>query len=117
MGNRNTKFFQIVVKHRRARNRILQVKDEDGRLTDKPEEIENILANDFKSSYELHNHTSVDSIIQELQNLPIPKLSPQQIGTLNRPLSDKGIEDIVFMLGPLKALGLASIPAFFFQEY
>ena len=72
---RNTKFFQTVVKHRRARNKILQVKDEDGRLTDKPEEIENILGNHFKSSYELQHHTSVDSIIQELQNLPVPKLS------------------------------------------
>ena len=40
-----------------------------------------------------------------------------QIGTLNKPLSDKEIEDTVFMLGPQKAKGLASIPAFFFQEY
>ena len=33
-GDRNTKFFQTVVKQRRARNRILQLKTENGNLTE-----------------------------------------------------------------------------------
>ena len=41
-GDRNTKYFQTVVRKRRLKNRIIQIKDEKGILTENPEEIENI---------------------------------------------------------------------------
>ena len=43
-GDRNTNYFQIVVKQRRARNKILHIKDDQGKFTDKPDEIETILS-------------------------------------------------------------------------
>lgn len=42
-GDRNTKFFQTVVKQRRAKNKILQIKDSDGNITDNLMDIESIL--------------------------------------------------------------------------
>ena len=44
-GDRNTRYFLTVVRQRRSKNRIIQIKDEEGNLTDNPEEIENIFLN------------------------------------------------------------------------
>ncbi|KAF3971566.1 hypothetical protein CMV_004851 [Castanea mollissima] len=64
--DRNKRFFQTIVKQRRAKSSILQLKDRNENLTDKPEEIEGILVEHFKSSYEDQNALSVDDILQEL---------------------------------------------------
>ena len=65
-GDRNTKYFQTIVKQRRAKNRILQLKDGDGNITDNLDEIEKILHSHFESNYEDCNIGSVDNIIEEL---------------------------------------------------
>lgn len=75
--DRNTRYFQTVVKQRRARSRILHIKDGEGNLTNEPVEIENILVNHFKSSYRDSDISSVDNILNELQSLNVPKLSHQ----------------------------------------
>ena len=106
-----------MVRQRRARSRILQIEDEQGILTDKTEDIENILLNFFKKSYDGRNNLSVDSIVQEIQGLSIPTLSDQQTSFLNKPISTTEIEEVVFQLGPHKAPRPDGIPAFFFQEF
>ena len=65
-GDRNTRYFQTVVKQRRAWSRILHIKDGEGNLIDDPMDIEDILVNHFKSSYEDQSPSSVESIPQEL---------------------------------------------------
>ena len=67
-GDRNTRYFQTVVRQKRARSRIFHIKDEDGLLLEDPLEIENRLVNHFKSSYEDTTLLSVDSILSELQS-------------------------------------------------
>ena len=68
LGDRNTRIFQTVVKQRRARSRILHLKDRDGNLTENPKDIENILVNHFKMSYDATSPTSVESILEELNS-------------------------------------------------
>lgn len=51
-ADRNTKNFQNIVKQRGAKNRILQLKDGDGNITNNLDEIENILHSHFESNYE-----------------------------------------------------------------
>ena len=46
-GDRNTRYFQTVVKQWRSRNRILQIKDDHGHYTDNHEEIEQIFIDSF----------------------------------------------------------------------
>ena len=106
-----------MVRQRRARSRILQIEDEQGILTDKTEDIENILLNFFKKSYVGRNNLSVDSIVQEIQGLSILTLYNQQTSFLNKPTSITEIEEAVFQLGPHKAPRLDGIPAFLFQEF
>ena len=51
-GDRNTRYFQIVVRQRRIRSKIVHIKNEDGILLEDPMEVENILVNHFKASFE-----------------------------------------------------------------
>lgn len=48
-GDRNTKYFQTIVKQRKAKKRILQLNDGDGNITNNIDEIENILHSHFES--------------------------------------------------------------------
>ena len=77
-GDGNTRYFQTVVRQRRARSKILHIKDEEGLLLEDPLENENRLVTHFKSPYEDTALLSVDSILSELQSFDIPKLSHQQ---------------------------------------
>ena len=115
--DRNTRYFQTVVRQRRARSRILHIKDEEGLLLEDPMEIENRLANHFKSSYEDITLLSGDSILSELQTIDIPKLTHQQCLEMNRLVTNLEIKDTIFQLGLHKALGLDGILAFFYQQY
>ena len=117
-GDRNTRYFQTVVRQRRARSKILHIKDEEGLLLEDPLENENRLVTHFKSPYEDTALLSVDSILSELQSFDIPKLSHQQCLDMSRPVTSWEIEDTIFQLGPHKASGPDGIPAFFFcQQY
>ena len=62
-GDKNTKYFQIVVKQRRGKYRILQIRDEQGNLTDNFEEVEAIFSNHFKRNYEGISNRSVNDIV------------------------------------------------------
>ena len=110
-------YFQTIVKQRRAKNRILQLKDGDGNITDNLNEIENILHSHFESNCEDCSFRSVDKILEELQNLNIPTSRDEQNLSLNKPISYFEIECAVFQIGAHKALGPDGIPAFFFHVF
>ena len=115
-GDRNTNYFQILVKQRRARSRILHIKDDQGKFTDKPDEIETILSCHFRENYVSRNNISVEDLVQEL-DLPIPTFYDQDYNLLTQSISNMEVEDKGFQLGPYKALGPNDIPAFFFHEF
>lgn len=58
-GDRNTKYFQTVVKQRRAKNRIVSLRKDDGTLTENFEEIESIIVSHFKDRFTETNPKSV----------------------------------------------------------
>ena len=116
-GDRNTKYFQTIVKQKRAKDRILQLKDGDGNITDNLNEIENILHSHFESNYEDISFRSVDDILEELQNLNIPTLTDEQNLSLNKPISDFEIECAVFQIGAHRAPSPDGILAFFFLVF
>ena len=116
-GDRNTKYFQTVAKQRKAKNKIVSLRKDDGTLTKNFEEIESIMVSHFKNRFTETNPKSVQWILGELEQLPIPKLTHQQLIQLEQPLTDLEIELAIFQLGPHKSPGLDGIPAFFYQEY
>ena len=50
-ADRNTRYFQIIAKQRRARNRILNLKCENGNLSENIDEIGRVLVNHFKHRF------------------------------------------------------------------
>ena len=116
-GDRNTKFFQTVVKQRRARNRILQLRTANGNLTEDLNEIESMLVTYFKGQYLETNSKSVDQLMEDLATIPIPKIDQQQKDLLECPVTDSEIERAIHQLSPHKAPGPDGIPALFYQEF
>ena len=99
-GDRNTRYFQAVVKQRRARSRIHCIKNAKVVLIEDPKCIERIFVDQFQ--YESANTNTVENIMEQLHNLAILQLSAQQCCILNKPVTIKEIENTVFQLGPFK---------------
>lgn len=116
-GDRNTRFFQTVVKQRRAKSRIHCIKNAKGVLIEDPEGVEKIFVGHFNSAYEASNTSTVANIMEQLHTLPIPQFTGQQCYQLNRPVTLNEIENTVFQLGHFKAPGPSGIPAFFYQGF
>lgn len=81
-GDRNTKYFQTLVRQRRARNRITMLKKSDGQQVDDLNEIEALLVDHFKSQYNESDSMDVHSILGEFAGLSIPKLDQNKNNTL-----------------------------------
>lgn len=63
-----------MVKQRRARNKILQLRTADGNLTEDLTEIESTLVEHFKDQFKENDTKSVNQLLEELTSLPIPKV-------------------------------------------
>ena len=116
-GDRNSKYFQTLVKQRRARNRILQLRKADGNLTEDLSEIESMFLDHFKDQFKENDTKSLPQLMEELASLPIPKIDHHQKEELERPMTNAKIEWVVQQLGLHKALGPNGIPAFFHQYF
>ena len=77
-GDRNTRFYQTVVKQRRANNRIVHLKSANGDSLENLEEIEHLSVEHLQGQYHESENRDVQSILQELETLPIPKLNQSQ---------------------------------------
>lgn len=75
LGDKNTRYFQTFVKQKMARNRILHIKTSDGNVSENPSVIEQTLLNHFRQSYEDTVNIDFSSILEELNSIPLPKLS------------------------------------------
>ena len=73
-GDRNTKYFQTLVKQRRARSKILHLKTDERIITEDYEVIESTLVNHFKNPFFDIGTSSFHSLAKELETLPIPKI-------------------------------------------
>ena len=115
-GDRNTTFFQTLVKQRRARNRILQIRTDDGSQLKELEDIEYYMMEHFKKQYSETSTRSVQELMKELENLEVLELDSIQRIDLDRPVSNKEIEMVAFQLGPQKSPSPNGILAFFYEE-
>ena len=82
-GDRNTKYFQTLVKQRRARSKILDLKTDEGIITEDYEVIESTLVNHFKNQFSEIGISSFHSQAKEQETLPIPKIDQHQQATLD----------------------------------
>jgi hypothetical protein len=115
-GDRNTRYFQAVVKKRRRSNRIIQIKNDNDQWVTDPTDIEHCFQQYFHKLYEQPRNEPQD-IVAQLTTLSLPTLSDFQAAQLNLPISDEEIVLVVNQLGPLKTPGPDGIPATFYQKF
>lgn len=115
-GDTNTIYFQAVVKQRRARNRIVQIRTIEGNQLEEMGDIENYMVEYFKNQYNETSTKFVQELMKELETLEIPKLDINLQHELDIPVSDAKIKWVAFQLGPYKSPRPDGIPAFFYQE-
>lgn len=73
-GDKNTRYFQTVVKQRRARSRILHFTTKEGNATEDWEEMESTLGQHFRSQYIETDSKPIPTLMEKLAGLPIPRI-------------------------------------------
>ena len=109
-------YFQAVVKNRRRRNKIIQVKNDREQWVTKAGDIEQCFQQHFHNLYTQPVNEAQD-ILEQLANLELPTLNEYQTQQLEMPISDEEITLAVNQMGPLKTLGSNGIPTAFYQKY
>ena len=87
-GDRNTKYFQAVVRNRRRHNKIIQIKNEEDVWISDQAQIEHIFCTHLKKLYADDPQYFAKEIQLQLNCLQIPKLTAQQRCTLEQPVDD-----------------------------
>ncbi|CAM8948104.1 unnamed protein product [Rhodiola kirilowii] len=115
-GDRNTKFFHARATHRKKKNWIYCLKDEQGVRHTGEKEFLRIAAayfhKIFSSSSEAGRRDEEDLV--ELVN---PVISEDMNNALLGDISEEEIRKSIFAQGPLKAPGLDGFPGIFYQKY
>lgn len=116
-GYRNTKYFQTIARNRRLRNRITQIKAEDGSWLENIEEIKKGFTNFYQEPYQSQQHMLDTEIQDHLKEIPLPSLTESQKADLNKPILRAEIAQALFQIGALKAPVLDGLRVGFYQQY
>ncbi|XP_024008064.1 uncharacterized protein LOC112084035 [Eutrema salsugineum] len=100
-GDKNTKFFHALTKQRRARNRIVSLKDSNGHLVENARGIEKVAATYFQDLFS----SSIPSDPENSLRFITEKVSDNTNQLLLKDPSEKEIKDALFDINPDKAPG------------
>jgi hypothetical protein len=111
-GDRNTIFFHKKAVWRAKKNKITQLKDQDGVVQDVPSEMERMASSYFQSIYTRDPSLNAAPVV----NLFEEKITADMNDQLCKPFTEEEISYAMFQIGPLKAPGPDGFPARFFQR-
>jgi hypothetical protein len=81
-----------------------------------PGELEQCFIRYFHNLYSQPHYGSED-VLNQLNSIPIPTLSDQQVAHLDQPILDAEIIQAINQRGPLKTPGSDAVHATFYQKY
>jgi hypothetical protein len=111
-GDRSTKFFHQRVVWRARKNKIKKLKDDEGVWHDVPMDMERMATSYFQQLFTKDPSLNSETLV----NLTREKITTEMNDSLCKDFSDEEIGVALFQIGPLKALGVDSFPARFFQR-
>ena len=91
----NTKFFHQSTLQRRRRNKILKLKDEQGRWVEQPNWICELVVNHFAKLFKSDGPRVWGSLLDCIN----PTISLEMNQMLVEPVSDEEIKDVVMQIG------------------
>lgn len=113
MGDKNTRFFHLTTVHRRQRNQVAKLKDENGTWQTEQDCIAKIIKGHFQSLYS----APPDREIEDVVSLVDPIVSNDMNDALTKLVSRNEVRVAAFQMGPLKAPGSDGFPGLFYQKY
>lgn len=116
-GDRNTRYFHTVVKHRRSMSKIFSLKDEEGNWTHGDNNLRNVAKDYFERLFT--NQVSYNKEDNEMmfKDSNVPTLSNNQYDYLQEPFTMMEIETALFEIDGYKAPGPDGMPAIFYQHF
>jgi hypothetical protein len=111
-GDRNTPFFHAWANHRRRINRLVKIKDEEGREWKKQHEIGHAFTRFFQGLFSAGEVSGTDVCLAGLE----PKVSDEMNRSLLREFTMGEVEAALNHMGPLKSPGPDGFSACFYQN-
>lgn len=117
-GDRNTRFFQAAVKHRRNKNKIIALKNSIGDWHTSQCDMNGIIESYFHDLFRGQDRDDTHKAAHSfLTNVNLPKLSSEQFDSLILPITKMEVETAIFQMDGNKAPSPDGFPISFFQHY
>lgn len=111
-GDRNTKFFHLSTIVRQWRNKIVEIKGDDGEWIHDKELVKNQIVTYFSNLFTEEGEGEIFNIPSDV----FPELAQHDWDSLNVPFTKCDIDMVVKRMGSLKAPGPDGFQALFFQK-
>ncbi|CAN6557042.1 unnamed protein product [Malus baccata var. baccata] len=112
-GDANTKFFHHSTLHRRRRNTIVKLKDEDESWVERPDQVRRLVEHHFAESFSSAGSRNWGSLLDCIS----PVVSDAMNMGLVAPVSDDEIKEAALEMGCLKAPGPDGFQGVFYQSF
>jgi len=113
-GERNTKFFHRTTMARRAHNKILKIRDQDGIERESHKDIETTLVNHFHGIAQEPNQDRIEAIQRIIHHIP-HLVTEEQNNHLNKPIAEEEIDQTLWEMLNGKSLGPDGFTVEFFK--
>lgn len=113
LGDRNSKFFHLSVKARRASNQLTRLKNKDGVEQRSDAAKAEVVLDYFSALFKSSNPRSYDPVFLSMA----PKVSDEMNASLVKEVSKEEVREAIFSIKPESAPGPDGMSGLFFQKY
>ncbi|KAF7131590.1 hypothetical protein RHSIM_Rhsim09G0083100 [Rhododendron simsii] len=113
MGDKNARFFHLSTIHRRQKNQVAKLKDENGIWQVDKECIVGVIKGHFEKLYSPPHTRDIAAII----SLVDPVVPSNMNIAFTKPVTREEVKAATFKMGALKAPGSDGFPRLFYQTY
>lgn len=112
-GDKNTKFFHSKASHRRQRNFIKGIMNNENNWVEEVEEIVDVATDYFENIFKAGECDQLDECLAIVHH----KVNPNMQEILSSEYSAEEIKAVLFQIGPIKALGPDGMNDLFYQKF